>query len=429
MRVVDTWTGELADLLRRAFRMTIEEFAVKQLGVAPRTVSYWRQRPSTIPKPEQQAILDTTLERASEAVKARFAMLVDRDSTETPGPKSTVQSPSVDELNRLPSLAEIDAQDVISWVESTNTSQGHIDYLREAAVRAAEEHASQPPGLMIVQVMQLHGMIQTLLRGGKQRYRQTADLIKLDSDVAAHISQLLGDINRDTSAFAYARASIALANDVGASPATAFSAQAQIARWRGRFAEAADCAQEGFKRNPPGPLRTLLVYQEANAAALAGDSPRARRALEKGERMSGDSGTVYSVWTCPPARKALYRIAVTLNMGDPREAVTQAGETEPMWQRERSKAFGTWAHFQISAARAHILTGSLEGAVEHVAPVLNMPYEYHISTLTSHMAALDQLLAAKRFDNSSIVTSFREQIQEFIISTPIAAKEGGAEIG
>lgn len=80
MRVVDSWTGELADLLRRAFRMTIEDFADKQLGVAPRTVAYWRQRPSMIPKAEQQAILDTALERATDAVKARFALLVDRAS-------------------------------------------------------------------------------------------------------------------------------------------------------------------------------------------------------------------------------------------------------------------------------------------------------------------------------------------------------------
>lgn len=427
VRVVDTWTGELADLLRHAFRMTIEDFAAKQLGVAPRTVAYWRQRPSMIPKAEQQAILDTTLERAPDAVKARFALLIDQGGAGAPGFKPPIVRPRTAEPDALPTMKEISAKDVISWVESTNTSEDSINYLRTAAVKAAEEHASRPPGLMILQVLQLHGMIQALLRGGKQRYRQTADLMELDSEILAHLCQLLGDVHRDMPAFAYANASIALADEAGASAAAAFSAQAQIARWRGRYTEAADLAAEGFKRSLPGPLRMLLTYQEANAAAIAGDSGRARDALDRSDAIPGGGGGIYSAWTCPPARQALYRIGVALNMGDPQEAVRQATEAESMWRHERPKAFGTWAHFQISAARAHVLAGSLEGAIEHVMPVLTMPQEFRISTLASHLATLDRLFVPKQFENSRAVASLREQIREFASSTPAVATESEAE--
>lgn len=427
MRVVDTWTGELADLLRQAFRMTIEDFAVKQLGVAPRTVAYWRQRPSMVPRADQQSILDTTLERAPDAVKARFALLINHGPGEALSSKSSIIQPQPGEANGLPVPKEIDARGVISWIESSNTTQDMIEYLRSSTVKVAQEHAAQPPKMVIPQVLELHRMIQALLHGGKQRYRQTAELLRLDSEILAHLCQLLGDMHRDASAFEYARASIILADEVGVSASAAFSAQAQIARWRGRYGEAADLAAEGLKRSTPGPLRTLLAHQEANAAAIAGDSHRARRALDTSDATLESGGSAYSAWTCPPARQALYRIGVALNMGEPQEAIRQATEAEPMWQHERSKAFGTWAHFQISAARAHVLTGALEGAIEHVTPVLTMPQEFRISTLADNMITLDRLLASQRFSKSSAASSLREQIREFIAYSPTAATESEME--
>ena len=74
MQVVATWTGARADVLRRALRMTNESYA-EHLGVAVRTVAYWRQRPETIPQPAIQDTLDAALERASDRAKAQFAAL------------------------------------------------------------------------------------------------------------------------------------------------------------------------------------------------------------------------------------------------------------------------------------------------------------------------------------------------------------------
>src|SRR5215469_9200082 len=70
-----SWTGEQADALRRALRITHEAFAA-QLGIGARTVAYWRQRPDTIPQQQMQEILDAALERASEEAKARFAQMI-----------------------------------------------------------------------------------------------------------------------------------------------------------------------------------------------------------------------------------------------------------------------------------------------------------------------------------------------------------------
>lgn len=55
--------------------MTNESFA-EYLEVAVRTVAYWHQRPTMVPRPAQQAALDAGLERASDRVKAQFALLM-----------------------------------------------------------------------------------------------------------------------------------------------------------------------------------------------------------------------------------------------------------------------------------------------------------------------------------------------------------------
>ena len=106
-------------------------------------------------------------------------------------------------------------------------------------------------------------------------------------------------------------------------------------------------------------------------------------------------------------------MGVALNLGDPHEALRQAAEAESIWQRERSRAFGTWAHFQIATAKAHIMLASADGAIQEVEPVLDLPCAYRISTLVANMATLDALLLGKRFKNSRQVVSLRERLRQF----------------
>ena len=75
MQVIAQWTGGQADALRQALRMTIEAFA-EHLGVAPRTVAYWRKQPTIVPQTAIQEALDSTLEAAPDRAKAQFALLI-----------------------------------------------------------------------------------------------------------------------------------------------------------------------------------------------------------------------------------------------------------------------------------------------------------------------------------------------------------------
>jgi hypothetical protein len=83
MQVVTSWTGAHADALRQSMRMTNESFA-EYLGVAVRTVAYWRKRPEMVPGVANQEILDAALERAPDRAKAQFAVLLGQVAGDAP---------------------------------------------------------------------------------------------------------------------------------------------------------------------------------------------------------------------------------------------------------------------------------------------------------------------------------------------------------
>jgi 8-oxo-dGTP pyrophosphatase MutT (NUDIX family) len=90
MDLANAWTGRTACALQAALRLTNEAFA-KQLGVAVRTVATWHEKPDLTPRTEIQQLLDTVYERASDAVRGRFAQFV---SGGTPPPRDSAHPPA-----------------------------------------------------------------------------------------------------------------------------------------------------------------------------------------------------------------------------------------------------------------------------------------------------------------------------------------------
>jgi hypothetical protein len=306
----------------------------------------------------------------------------------------------------------VDLSDFIAWIRSTNTSDDAIGYLDRAASEAALDHTYYPPTTVLANVVDIHRRIQTVLQGGRQTVRQSRELFRIDAQLLAHMCLLLGDVHRDEPAAAYGIAAILAADQAGSSPAAAFSAQAQIARWRHRYREAADLAARGFACSPRTSLRVLLACQEANAAALASDPRRAREALERAEAAHIDE-TTDSAWSCPTGRHALYRLSVTLHNGDPVRALREATVAEAAWMPDRPRPFGTWAHTRIAAGVAHLMLASVDGAAEQIGPVLELPHEYRVATLMEHVAAVDSLLRQPGFQGAREAVRLRDRITEF----------------
>ena len=242
MNVVASWTGARADALRQALRMTIEGFA-GHLGVATRTAAYWRAQPDMPVRPVTQQILDVALARAPEQARAQFALLLaEREQRQVPA----LPSP------RLP--VSDDVASLTAWITSSNTSDEAIEHIEQAAVVLADNHTQITARCVLADVLQLHRKTQTLLYTGKQRLRQTRDLIRIDSDLLAQASVLLGDLGQDEAARDYGRAALLGMQEAETSQAKACYALAKTARWQHNYAEAADLALHGFEHGPVSPM-------------------------------------------------------------------------------------------------------------------------------------------------------------------------------
>jgi hypothetical protein len=350
-------------------------------------------------------------------------------------PRDVLFGPSGSEpADRLPLAA--DADGLRTWITGSNTTDEAIERLGQITVDLAAVHARQPPRRVLEDVMQAHGQVQALLQGGRQRLRQTRDLLRTDADLLAHASVLLDDIHRSSSAEGHGRTALLFAAEAGASRALAFSAQAKTARWQGMrcsgqasqryFSMSASLARAGFDSTRPAhPVRVLLANQEASTAALLGDAALARQALRRAEQAAdttpADVGA--TAWSCPRPRMALYALSVALRLCDPDAALRSAAVADELWQEGEPRPFGVWSLIQAGAGIAHVMKGDLTAASERLALVTQLPPDLRISTITGYLQDMDALLRACRFTGVQQAAGMRDQIAAF--TRPVAAGAGG----
>jgi hypothetical protein len=308
-----------------------------------------------------------------------------------------------------------DARNLASWITATNISDDGVSNLASEVSDLAEAHATRPPAALLAQVSVLHRQIQGLLHAGRQRHRQARELYRLDADLLAHASLLLGDMHRHDAAAAHGATAALCADEAGASPAVALSVQAKTERWRMRFTRSADLARQGYDCSPATPIRILLASQEANAAALLGDLHRARAALLRAERAGDtvrpDSGV--SAWSCPPPRQALFALSVAIRAQDAASALAQARIADAAWASGAARVTGTWAQVRLGAAIARIMTSDLDGALAEITPVMLLAPEFRMATITGYTRQIDQRLRQRRFLRDGTAIAIRSQIQDF----------------
>jgi hypothetical protein len=308
------------------------------------------------------------------------------------------------------------ARDVLAWIARTNASDDAVEEMARAASYLAEVHTRVAAEKVLSEVMGLHREVQALLQSGRQRLRQTRELLRIDSGLLAHACLLLGDLGRDEAARDYGTAALLFAQEAEADEAIAWSVKAKTARWQKRFVESAELARRGFEVSGPTPTRVELAYREANAIALFGDASRARKALQRAERaaetLTGDRGGT-SVWSFPRGRQAIFCLSIAIYTGDPAGALRAAAAADARWSAGDSKVPATWAQVRAGAAMAYLMMDSLDGAAAQIAPVLELAPELRINTVTGYLANFDRMLSQRRFADSRLATGLRQQIRGF----------------
>ena len=328
--IVDTWTGRHADALRRALRMTNEDFAA-HLGVAVRTVAYWRSRPDMVMTNLSHQLLDTALAQAPERARAHLRILLD------PGHRAVLIDPrhrggEGGEPGRT--LTGGSGASLTEWLTATSTSDRAIGDLDEAVAALARAHPHRAPAPLLTEAGHLQAGIQHLLRDGRLRHRQERELLRINGDLLAHMSLLFSDLDRGQSAREYGNAALLFLREAAATEAPAWYVLAKIARWRHHYTEAADLAAQGLEHSAADPMRVQLAWYEANAAALAGDVTRARTAMRQAEQAAAALPTLeHGILAVgiPGDRMTIFRVSVALHTGDTDSALRDAAAADATW--------------------------------------------------------------------------------------------------
>jgi tetratricopeptide (TPR) repeat protein len=423
MQVIATWTGGDADLLRQSLRMTNESFA-EYLGVAVRTVANWRKQPEIIPKPAIQETLDAALERAPDRAKAQFTLLAEHgrraDHVDGPGIRDphafgpTGSSPAAAQAIPRQRIPPDDIDNLLAQLTVTSTAGDAIEQIERAAISLAESHTQAPSRKILSQVVPLDQRVRSLL-GGSLRLSEQRELYRIESLLLSHACLLLGDLNENALAERYGMAALAFAKEAESDQAVAMTVLAKTFRWQKRFTESMDMACRGFACSPNTPIRVQLASQEANAAALLGDLGRAREALARADRaaelVTPDSGL--SAWSFPVTRQAVFAQSVATQIGDADAMLQAAAAADAAWSAGAPKISANWAQIRVGAGIAHLLAGSLDGAVAEVEPVLALPPSMRVATVTAYTERLRRRLEHPRYNGATGVRELGERLAQF----------------
>jgi hypothetical protein len=91
----------------------------------------------------------------------------------------------------------------------------------------------------------------------------------------------------------------------------------------------------------------------------------------------------------------------------------EVAAADQAWAEGDPWVYGTWSQIRIGAGIAHTMAGQVDGAAEEVTPVLDLPPELRVVTITGRLGVVEQALTQRRYAGSGAAFDLRDQIKDF----------------
>lgn len=327
-RVLNSWTGREARLLRQAMRRSVRGFA-GYLGMSSRTISNWEAGGLGLtPRPDTQAMLDTALHRSSPQVRERFeSLLAETTAISSKGNQSTPDLSAEDLDPALPWTAarmmsslddaidgkplgrrpgrEMSRVDLIAYVHHWGVAgaeplknaltggrfsssllhnlQGTVDQLRTLDAGSG--------GGMIIDVGAAHLLlIFRILRTGSYTETTGRRLAGIAADTAAQTGWFAFDAGQHALAQGYLLASLRAAHvsedaRLGAAALSYIAIQGYSTGHPGDAVLAARAARGKIRSSSTPALEAMLLTREARGHAKLGERQATLRALGRANEL------------------------------------------------------------------------------------------------------------------------------------------------
>lgn len=327
---------------------------------------------------------------------------------------------ATDTYRRVPTFLEATARRAAAfaaWAETTNVGPTNLHRFEIETRRLAKAYLSQSPVSVYTQTASLAHAAFDLVQG-HQHLSQTRELYVAAGRLSALLSWISGDLGHPAAAAEHARVAWICADqaDDPTLRAWAMCVASKAAFWDGDYRSATQYARNGLRYRATGTVLVILACQAADALKNSGEIAVAEQAIAMAHDLREQVATpdeIGGLFSCGVARQTNYAVGVHLAAARARTALTAASEAECALASADQWAYGTWAQIRFGAALAHIMLDNVDGAAESLGPVLAMPPDQHLDTLTRRASEVVHALAPSRLARSSEVRDLVARIEDY----------------
>ena len=304
-----------------------------------------------------------------------------------------------------------------TWAETTNVGEVAITTLHIRMRELAHRALSEPPAIVANAAADLNGRVFELLRGHHSP-AAARDLYATAGWACGLLAWLAGDLGAlDLAAVhnATARRCAAMSENPEVAAWTA-AVDSKTWFWAEQYAKSAQVAEAAAALAAPGTAAVMLACQQADAYAKLGDPGRTIAALEQADR-SADTVTgpdsIGGLFSCRPGRAANYAASCRLGIDDAAGSIAAAETAFAAFNVESGYGFGTVAQTRITQAFAFGASSQWDAMAAALRPVLDLPPDRRLETLTARLTPMAGQLAAPALRTSRTVSALREEINAY----------------
>ncbi|MER7248467.1 hypothetical protein [Kribbella sp. NPDC000426] len=304
---------------------------------------------------------------------------------------------------------------LLSFAEESNVGELTVEQLQADIERIAQSYLRTPTRPLFAKSRAIRDRAFGLL-AGNQSPRQSRDLYSAAGWAITMLAWMSVDLGRPDIAESHTRTAWACAEAADHDVLRGWirATQHTAAFWQEDFARAATYAEDGL-RYSAGTSRLFLASAASVDNARAGQPDKARDMLDLAQQLSvrqADSEPG-GLLLCTPERAEGLWADTYLAFGQPEHTSNHADHSVALFEAAPYvlRNPGSERMARLQQAKARLLLGQLDGAIEAVEPVLELPMEYRVRPLIHRLAEVAALTSP--YARTPKARMLRARIAEF----------------
>lgn len=297
-----------------------------------------------------------------------------------------------------------------------------LEQLHQAAAELGVEYLASPARPMLKCAVSLRKEVNQRLARGSLHSKDVADIHVTLARLSGVLAYAAVDLGNSKAAAIHGRAAFHMADLAGDDGLKAWSrgTQSLIARFDQNYRDAEHYLLDGMRHSGAGTSEIRLLCGLAQVAAHHGDTARALELITEAERARDRAkvDTVEGLFGFSPAKQAYYSGSSLMWLPE-RPVLEVAAEQSALavniWESEPSeqRSLDDEALAYVYLATARLQLGEIDGAMEAVRPVIDLPEDRQISWIRKRIGNLASLLGQDRYKGSRQAVAARDELSAY----------------